>query len=78
MKPRPGSHLCADALFQFIDSFPPRDAFKYHGFLIETLARDQGCNRFADHFFGGVSKKLFRSLVPAGDNAVEIFADDGI
>jgi hypothetical protein len=39
---------------------------------------DQNCDRFADNFISAVAKKPFCSLVPAGDNFVEIFAYDRI
>src|SRR5947208_9617160 len=42
------------------------------------LRRDHGCNGFADHLMRCVSKYGFGSGIPAGDDAIQILADDGV
>ena len=39
---------------------------------------NQDRHRFADDFLRRIAKNPLRPLVPAGDDAIEVFADDGV
>jgi hypothetical protein len=54
------------------------DACKYAELFALALRRDENGNRLADYLFGLVSEQLLRPVVPRCDDAVQVFADDGI
>ncbi len=64
--------------FEVIDSLPSFDTLKDRGFLAPPVSRDDEHNVPADRFFGSVPKHPLRALIPAGDYAVQIFADDRV
>src|SRR5215831_18103105 len=73
--------ICArTAVLAQINRFVAKDrlvlaeAFDNPQLLIVAIRTDQNRDRFADNFISAVTKKPFRSLVPAGDYFVEIFA----
>jgi len=47
-------------------------------FLVKTVRGEELGDRLADHFVGGVTEHALRRLVPAHDNAIKVFADDGV
>ena len=47
-------------------------------FLSLAILGDNSPDRAADHFTGRLAEDSFRSVVPAGDHSVQIFADDRI
>ena len=54
------------------------DACKYAELFVLALRRGEIGNRLADYVFGLVSEKLLRPVVSSCDDAVQVFADDGI
>ena len=58
------------------DAFAAPDALKDTRLLIVALRRNEEGDRFADHLFSRVAKEPLRGLVPAGNEAVEVFTDD--
>src|SRR5262249_47918684 len=67
----------ADGLVVF-DALPAPNAVEDLGLFILATIGDEQRDRFADHLLGGVAKQLLGSAVPAGDDAVEVFADNGV
>jgi hypothetical protein len=43
-----------------------------------AVRRNQHRNGLADGFLGRVAEQTLRAFVPTGDNAVEVYADDGV
>src|SRR5262249_26236956 len=56
----------------------PADAPENARFLVVPIWRDEGKDRHANHFLGSIAKETLGPLVPTRDNAVEVFADDGV
>src|SRR6185437_4663811 len=61
-----------------VDALAGADLAEDLVFFIVKPSRDQAKNRLADHLVGGIAEDLARAFIPAGDDALEIFADDGI
>ena len=69
--------LCAE--FQIVSpmlDFSALDAFKDGRLFILPVRGDQNGDRFPKYLFGRVSEKALRTLVPASDDAVKVFAED--
>jgi hypothetical protein len=64
--------------FEMLDALPGAQTAEDLAFLILELRRDDDGNRLSDGFVGGKSENAFCSGVPAGDDAVEVFGDDGV
>jgi hypothetical protein len=64
--------------FKVIDTLPAAKLIQYFGFFIEAIGWEKDGDGLADHFFGGVAEHSLGGLIPAFDDAVEIFADDGV
>ena len=60
--------------FEVLDAFTPPDARQYCALFILPVLRDHDCDRLAYDLFGSVAEYPLGTPVPAGDNAVEIFA----
>ena len=43
-----------------------------------AIGWNEDCDRLTDHVICSVAEQALRSLVPAFNNAVEVFADDGV
>src|SRR5262245_15235567 len=56
--------------------FAPPNPLQDQPFLVLTIWRKQEQDRLADDFFGRIAKHTFRALVPALDDAVEVFTYD--
>ena len=54
------------------------DVFKNNGFLVQTLRGNEKGHGLAHRFLSRIAKQPFRAGIPTGDDAVEVFADDGI
>ena len=61
-----------------IDSFALSDAFHDAGKLVPPVGREDSRNRPSNHLFRGVSEYALRASIPAGDNAVEILAENRV
>src|ERR1700761_8267863 len=48
------------------------------GFLMLQLGRDELGNGLTHHLSGAVAEQALRALIPGGDDAIEIFADDAV
>jgi hypothetical protein len=64
--------------FEVLDLLSPPDALENLQLLILPVRWNENRDRFADYFFRRISEYPLRALVPAGDNAVEVLADDGV
>ena len=64
--------------FIMVNALPAADAFENCRFLISAVGGEQQRDRLADRLCGGVAKKPFSALVPTGDPAMEVFAEDRI
>ena len=53
----------------------PRENFR---FFLLALRRNKHRNGPADGFLGRVAEQALSAFVPTGDNAVKVFADDGV
>jgi hypothetical protein len=42
------------------------------------LGWDQGLDRSSEDFFGQITENPLRALVPVSNDAIEIFADNGV
>ncbi len=67
----------ADGL-EVVDAFAFFEAFEDGGFFMLTVWRDDDGDGFSDHFGGGVAEDAFSGGVPALDDALEVFGDDGV
>ena len=61
-----------------LDPLAQADAPENVWFLVVTIWWDDREDGRANHLFGRVAKESLCTLVPAGDNAIEVFADDGV
>src|SRR5580704_14815951 len=61
-----------------IHSFALLQAGDNLGLFIETIRWDERRHRFADNLVSGVAEEPLRAFVPACDDAVQIFANDGV
>ena len=59
---------------EVVDALTPSDARLYCALFILPVLWDDDCDRLAYYFFGCVAEYPLGTFVPAGDNAVEIFA----
>ena len=74
-----GASVLADAdRFKMIDPLPAAELLQDFGFFIKTVRREQDGDGLADHFLGGVAEHSLGGLIPTSDDAVEVFADDGV
>ena len=46
--------------------------------FVRTILGREDRDRFTDHLFSRVAVNMLGTLVPVGDDAIEIFADDGV
>lgn len=51
---------------------------KYFWLFIEPVGRKKNVNGFSDYFFGLVAENALGRRIPAGDDAFEGFADNGV
>src|SRR5690606_35610264 len=70
--------LAAAHRLEMLNALARLHAVDDRAFLAAALFGDQGENRPADDFLGPVTEQAFGGWVPAGDDAVEPFADDRI
>ena len=61
-----------------LDALAALDARKICWLLVLALRRNEDGNRLADRLFGLVAEKLLRPVIPRCDDAVQVFADDGV
>src|SRR5438105_4965764 len=61
-----------------VNSFPAPDAFQDLRFFIDMIRRDKFEDRVTDHLIRGVSKNLLGSLIPTGNDPLEVLADDRV
>src|SRR5690606_19763875 len=68
-----------DALgFKMFDGLTGPHALQNIFLLLVPLFGDDFQDRLPDHFRGRIAKNLFRGVVPAHDDAVQCFADNGV
>lgn len=72
------SVLAAALSFEMIDRLAAPDAMENIGFLMQAFGRDDYGNRFANRLLAKITEQALSPLVPGLNNAVEIFADDGV
>ena len=58
--------------------FLPPELFENPCLFIVAIGWNDQCHVLADRFLGRITEQALRTLIPAGDDAVEIFADDGV
>ena len=63
---------------EVFDSFTSLDAFDKDGFFVPAIDRDDQRNMLAYRLAGTVAEQTLRTCVPAGYDAIQRFADDGI
>jgi hypothetical protein len=61
-----------------VDALAALNALKNDWFFILAVGRDQDGDGFPEQFFGRIAEKAFRPLIPASDDAVEVFAEDRV
>ena len=61
-----------------IDTLPAAKLLQDFGLFIEAIGREEDGDGIADHFLGGVAEHPLGGWIPAFDDAVEVFADDGV
>jgi hypothetical protein len=61
-----------------IDALSTPNAIEDCRLVILAIRRDQDAPWLADGLFGRKAKDPLRSLVPRGDDAVEVLADNGV
>src|SRR5262245_61224738 len=61
-----------------IDAFSASDTLKDPEFLVTTLWGDEDRYWRTDHFLGRIAEDSLRSVVPGGDDAIEVLAYDRI
>src|SRR5580704_18728157 len=61
-----------------LDALALAQSRKDSGLLVPAIEGDDHRDWLADGFFGCVSKKSLGAAVPAGNNALQSFADNGI
>src|SRR6185312_6089408 len=64
--------------FEPVDPLPTRDLPQEDRLLVMELRRNHQGDGFADHFVGRISENPLGTFVPALDNAVQVFANDGV
>src|SRR5262249_38690749 len=64
--------------FEVVDALAASDARENFGLFIEPVGRDQDGDRLSDHLCSLIAEQTLGALVPGGNHAVEIFADDRI
>src|SRR5262249_10621058 len=64
--------------FIMIDAVASADALDNYGLFMVAFRWNQDRHRFADDLFGEIAKEPLGTLVPAGNEAIEILADDCI
>src|SRR5262245_30881299 len=72
------SILATSDSFVVAHVFTQPNALQDRPFLVLAIWRDQNQDRFANNFLGPIAKYAFRALVPALDDAVEVFTYDGV
>ena len=60
------------------DALAAPNALKNSWLLIVAIRWNQKANRLTDRLFSRVPKEPLRAMVPAGNDSVEVFADDGV
>src|ERR1700730_18208425 len=61
-----------------VDALATPDSRHDRFFLFLLIGRNQTRNRLADDFLSQIAKNALRAGVPAGDDAIEVLADDGV
>src|SRR4051812_48291214 len=62
--------------FVMLDALTPPYAIKNGGFFTLPVGRNQKCDGLADDFFGRIAKDALRTIVPTGDDAIQVLRDD--
>jgi len=70
--------LAATDGFVMIDALTPTNATKNFRFLIHLFQWNQDRHRLADDLLSRVAEDALGTAIPAGDNTVEVLADDGV
>src|SRR5581483_3897195 len=63
---------------EVLDTLAGSDLGDDHGLVAMQMLGDEGEDGFADDLLGGVAEDALGGFVPAGDDAVEVLADDGV
>jgi hypothetical protein len=61
-----------------LDTLAAPDTFENRRLLIMPVRRNQNHDRLAYHFLGRIAEDSLRAVVPTGDYAVEVLANNGI
>src|SRR5690606_7405680 len=71
-----GAILAAPDGFEMIDPLAAPYLREDSGLLVQTILRNEHCDRLADCLFGGIAEYPGRAGVPTLDAAGKILADD--
>ena len=63
---------------EMVHSFAGVNPIKDLLFFVIAVRRNDDGDRFVDHLVGAKTEKLFGASVPAGDDSIQIFADDRV
>ena len=74
-----GSSIFAETHgFEMLHALAAFEAIQDLRFFIEAIRRKKNGDRLADHLLGGVAEYPLGGLVPASDDAVQVFADNRV
>src|SRR5271166_4308243 len=61
-----------------VDPLTAADAFEDSWFLVVAIGRNEHRHRLADRFLARIAEEALRASVPARDDAVDVFGNDGV
>src|SRR5579875_1593602 len=64
--------------FKVVDAFAASESGKDASFVGGQFGRNDFYDGLADHLIGGISEEAFGGRVPAGHDALQVFADNGV
>jgi hypothetical protein len=64
--------------FVMVDTFAASQPGKNVAFLFQAVLRDQYSNGLANYFLSAITEQALGTLVPADDDTLQRFADDGV
>src|SRR5690348_5644482 len=70
--------LAAAHRLEMVDALAATETAEDHVLLVQAVRRVDEGDRVSGRFGGGIAEDCFRAAVPAGDNPVEVLADDGV
>ena len=61
-----------------VDPLTATDAFEDSRFFVVAIDRNEQSHRLADRFLAGIPEETLRAIVPARNDAVDVFRKDGV